>query len=152
MNTSLTRSLPYWLLLVISLATAAVGGWLIAGQIGTMTTTLLDGTATGVEVYVGQSMVVVGAVLLGAGVLGILLALVLAAARALLTAPVTAFAEPVDGTAMRAAEAEATSTTDRSTDAATDEGAESRAAESADDPVRPEPAADTVTTAPAITR
>jgi len=152
MNTSLTRSLPYWLLLVISLATAAVGGWLIAGQIGTMTTTLLDGTATGVEVYVGQSMVVVGAVLLGAGVLGILLALVLAAARALLTAPVTAFAEPVDGTAMRAAEAEATSTTDRSTDAATDEAAESRAAESADDPVRPEPAADTVTTAPAITR
>lgn len=87
MNTSLTRNLSYWLLLVVSAASAAVGGWLIAGQIGTMTARLLDGTATNVEVYVGPSIVVVGAVLLGAGVVGILLALVLAAAKALLRVP-----------------------------------------------------------------
>ena len=87
MNTSLTRNVPYWALLVLSVASAAVGGWLIAGQIGTMTTMLLDGTATNVEVYVGPSIVVVGAVLLGAGAIGILLALVLAAATALLRAP-----------------------------------------------------------------
>ena len=65
MNKSLTRSIGFWLLLVLALASTAVGGWLISGQIGTMTTTLLDGTATGIEVYVGQSLVVVGAVVLG---------------------------------------------------------------------------------------
>ncbi|WP_102192914.1 hypothetical protein [Microbacterium aurantiacum] len=87
MKTSLTRNVPYWALLVLSVASAAVGVWLIAGQIGTMTARLLDGTATNVEVYVGPSIVLVGAVLLGAGVVGILLALVLAAAKALLRAP-----------------------------------------------------------------
>ncbi len=83
MNTSLTRSTGFWLLLVVSLAAAGVGGWLIAGQVGTMTSTLLDGTATGIEVYVGQSLVVVGAALLGAGVLGILITLALVAVQAL---------------------------------------------------------------------
>ncbi|WP_233486825.1 hypothetical protein [Zhihengliuella sp. ISTPL4] len=90
MNKTLTRSAGFWLLIVISLAATAVGGWLIAGQIGTMTTTLMDGTATGVEVYVGQSLVVVGAVVLGAGLVGLLLSLGLAAARTLVTIPVTA--------------------------------------------------------------
>lgn len=52
MNKSLSRSIGFWLLLVVSLIATAIGGWLIAGQIGTMTTTLLDGTATGIEVYV----------------------------------------------------------------------------------------------------
>ena len=87
MNTSLTRNLAYWLLLILSVASAAIGAWLITGQIGTMTTRLLDGTATNVEVYVGPSIVVVGAALLGAGVIGILFALVLAAAKALLPTP-----------------------------------------------------------------
>lgn len=87
MNTSLTRNLPFWLLLVLSAASAVVGGMLVAGQIGTMTARLLDGTATNVEVYVGPSIVLVGAVLLGAGAVGILLALVLAAAKTLLRAP-----------------------------------------------------------------
>lgn len=95
MNTSLTRNVPYWLLVIVSAASAAVGGWLISGQIGTMATALIEGTATGIEVYVGQSMVVVGAALLGAGVLGILLALVLAAAKTLLRAP-TPVVETVD--------------------------------------------------------
>ena len=99
MNTSLTRSIGFWLLLVVSLAATAAGGWLIASQLGTMTTTLTDGTATGVEVYVGQSLVVVGAVLLGAGVIGFLLALGLIAVRSLIPATSPAVVEPIDWTA-----------------------------------------------------
>lgn len=90
MNKTLTRSAGFWLLIVVSLAAVGVGGWMIAGQIGTMTTTLMDGTATGVEVYVGQSLVVVGAVVLGAGLVGLLLSLGLVAARTLVATPVTA--------------------------------------------------------------
>lgn len=98
MNKSLTRSMGFWLLLVVSLATTAVGAWLISGQIGTMTTTLLDGTATGVEVYVGQSLVVVGAGVLAAGIVGILLTLALVAARSLVPAPAPAVVEAIDWT------------------------------------------------------
>ncbi|WP_315109383.1 hypothetical protein [uncultured Microbacterium sp.] len=90
MNKTLTRSAGFWLLIVVSLAAVGVGGWMIAGQVGTMTTTLMDGTATGVEVYVGQSLVVVGAVVLGAGLVGLLLSLGLIAARTLVATPVTA--------------------------------------------------------------
>ncbi|WP_091036878.1 hypothetical protein [Microbacterium oxydans] len=99
MNKSLSRSIGFWLLLVVSLATTAVGGWLISGQIGTMTATLLDGTATGVEVYVGQSLVVVGAGVLAAGIVGILLTLGLVAARSLVPAPAPAVVEAIDWTA-----------------------------------------------------
>ena len=82
MNKTLTRSAGFWLLIVVSLAAVGVGGWMIAGQVGTMTTTLMDGTATGVEVYVG-------AVVLGAGLVGLLLSLGLVAARTLVTSPIT---------------------------------------------------------------
>ncbi len=107
MNTSLTRSLGLWILVVLSLASAGIGGWLIAGQVSTMTATLLAGTATGVEVYVGQSLVVVGAALLGAGVVGVLLALALSAVRALLPAAAAVAAEPTDAPADDADEAPA---------------------------------------------
>ena len=99
MNKSLTRSIGFWLLLILSLASAGVGGWIIAGQLGTMTSTLLDGTATGIEVYVGQSLVVVGAALLGAGVIGILIAIALSAVQALVPAPTPVVVEPIDWTA-----------------------------------------------------
>lgn len=99
MNKSLTRSIGFWLLLVLSLASAGVGGWIIAGQLGTMTSTLLDGTATGIEVYVGQSLVVVGAALLGAGVIGILIAIALSAVQALVPSPTPVVVEPIDWTA-----------------------------------------------------
>lgn len=99
MNKSLTRSIGFWLLLVLAIASAAVGGWLIFGQIDTMTTTLVDGTATGVEVYVGQSLVVVGAALLAAGVVGILLAVALVAVQSLLPARTPMVVEPIDWTA-----------------------------------------------------
>ena len=99
MNKSLSRSIGFWLLLVVSLAATAVGGWLISGQIATMTSTLLDGTATGIEVYVGQSLVVVGAGVLAAGIVGILLTLGLVAARSLVPAPAPAVVEAIDWTA-----------------------------------------------------
>ncbi len=81
MKKSLIRSIPYWILIVLSLGSGGFGAWLITDQLTTMTATLLDGTATGVEVYVGQSWAVVGAALVGAGIIGLLLALGIAAAK-----------------------------------------------------------------------
>lgn len=106
MNKSLTRSLAFWLLLVLSIASAGIGGWLIAGQVGTMTSTLLDGTATGIEVYVGQSLVVVGAALLGAGVIGILLAVALTASQALIPSRQAEAIDPIDWPAEGSADEE----------------------------------------------
>ncbi|UNK72294.1 hypothetical protein [Microbacterium sp. H1-D42] len=83
---ALTRSTPFWLLLLMSLGLTGIGGWLVTNQVTSMTSRLLDGTATNVDVYVGQAMVVFGAALLGAGLLGILLSLVLGAVKALLPA------------------------------------------------------------------
>ncbi|MDR2996497.1 MAG: hypothetical protein LBU78_00090 [Microbacterium sp.] len=98
-KTSLFRSIPYLLLVLLSLAGIGVGGWLSTRQIGAMTSALLDGTATGVEVYAGQSWVMLGAVVLGAGVIGLLLALALAAAKALIPQPKPETVEPIDWTA-----------------------------------------------------
>lgn len=123
MNKSLTRSIGFWLLLVLALASTAVGGWLISGQIGTMTTTLLDNTATGVDVYVGQSLVVVGSALLGAGVLGILLAVALIAVQSMIPAATPVVVEPIDwtaeadDTAAPADDSAVTAVADRSADA-----------------------------------
>jgi len=99
MNKSLTRSIGFWLLLILALASTAVGGWLVSGQISTMTATLTDNTATGVDVYVGQSLVVVGAALLAAGVVGILLAVALVAVQSLIPSPTPVVVEPIDWTA-----------------------------------------------------
>ncbi|KJL20042.1 hypothetical protein [Microbacterium foliorum] len=112
MNKSLTRSIGFWLLLVLSLASAGVGGWIIAGQLGTMTSTLLDGTATGIEVYVGQSLVVVGAALLGAGVIGLLISVALVAVQALVPSTTPVVVEPIDWTAESSEPGESTVATD----------------------------------------
>lgn len=114
MNKSLTRSIGFWLLLILSLASAAVGGWIVAGQVGTMTSTLLDGTATGIEVYVGQSLVVVGAALLGAGVIGILLAVALTAVQALVSASPVVPSALTEGASEPTGESAATETDEKS--------------------------------------
>lgn len=106
MNKSLTRSIGFWLLLILALASTAVGGWLVSGQIGTMTATLTDNTATGVDVYVGQSLVVVGSALLAAGVVGILLAVALVAVQSLIPSPTPVVVEPIDWTAETETETE----------------------------------------------
>ncbi|WP_019179288.1 hypothetical protein [Microbacterium yannicii] len=75
----LVRSIPFWVLLIVSLATAAAGAYILSDRLGAMTTTLTAGTATTVDVYVGQSVAVAGAIVLGAGIVGVLLALTIAA-------------------------------------------------------------------------
>ena len=75
----LVRSAPFWGLVVVSLATTAFGAYLLSDRLGSMTTALTAGTATPVDVYVGQSVAVTGAIVLGAGIIGLLLALGVAA-------------------------------------------------------------------------
>lgn len=92
----LTRSIPFWILLVGSLASIALGAWLIVDKIATMSATLLDGTATGVEVYGGQSWVTVGAALVGAGLVGLVSTLFLAVLRSFVPVAAVASAETID--------------------------------------------------------
>ncbi len=54
----LVRSIPFWGLVLVSIATAVAGALLLVDKLGSMTTTLTDGSATGVDVYVGQSIAV----------------------------------------------------------------------------------------------
>lgn len=100
----LIRSVAFWILLFASLASLAVGILLTVPNIGVMSAALLDGTATGVEVYAGQAWVTLGAALAGAGVLGLLLALALAAAASLVPHP--ASGEPVQPSVDEVAEDE----------------------------------------------
>lgn len=95
-NTALLRSIPFWTLLILSLAAIGVGGWIATDQIGVMTATLLDGTATGIEVYAGQAWVVVGGALITGGIIGLFLALGIAAVKALLPRPEVAVVEAID--------------------------------------------------------
>lgn len=90
----LVRSIAYWVLVLGSAASLAIGVLLTVPNIGLMTSSLLDGSATGVEVYAGQAWVTLGAALAGAGVLGVLLALALAAGASLIPRPVVADAAP----------------------------------------------------------
>ncbi|WP_349427673.1 dinucleotide-utilizing enzyme [Microbacterium sp. LWS13-1.2] len=92
----LIQSIPFWGLVVVSLATVA-GGWFITtDKIASMTTTLTDGTATGVDVYVGQSVAQLGGILIGAGIVGILLALGIAAISTLRPQAPVEVVEPID--------------------------------------------------------
>lgn len=92
----LTRSIPFWGLLVVSLATIAGGWFLTTDKLGSMTTTLTDGTATGVDVYVGQSIAQLGGTLIGAGVVGVLLTLAVAALSTLRPHPPVEVVEAID--------------------------------------------------------
>jgi hypothetical protein len=92
----LVRSIPFWVLVVGSLATLAYGVSLVLDKIAVMTVTLTDGTATGVEVYVGQSVALLGSILVGVGVLGLLIALAVAAASTLRPHAPVEVVEPID--------------------------------------------------------
>lgn len=81
----LVRSVPFWLLIVGSVATIGGGVYVLVDKLSNMEATILDGTATGVDVYVGQVWGVFGGILVGAGALGLALALAVAAVRAGLT-------------------------------------------------------------------
>lgn len=95
---SLTRSIPFWGLLAGSVVSAAVGAWIVVDKLALMESALINGTQTGVEIYLGQPLVGLGAVLIGAGVVGVLLALALAAAASLRPAAAVEVVEPIDWT------------------------------------------------------
>ncbi len=84
----LTHSVPFWILLGGSVVSIGAGAFVLVDKLAVMATTLTDGTATGVEVYAGQIWAVLGAILIGAGLIGLALALTLAALRSF--APVAA--------------------------------------------------------------
>ncbi|MET0673646.1 MAG: dinucleotide-utilizing enzyme [Microbacterium pygmaeum] len=92
---SLVRSIPFWILIAGSLAAIGFGLWLTTDKLGVMSATLTDGTATGLEVYVGQVWAIVGGILMATGLIGLALALVLGAVRSLLPAPAVAVVETV---------------------------------------------------------
>lgn len=97
----LVRSIPFWILVIGSLATAVAGAVMLFDRLTVMTTALTAGTATGVEVYVGQVEAVVGGILVATGLLGLALALTVASMRAILPAVDAAsvaasISEPVD--------------------------------------------------------
>lgn len=83
----LVTSIPFWVLVVGSLAAIAGGLAIVLNGIDAMEQVLGDPNATVVQVYVGQSWVVVGAAVLGAGAIGIVAVLALAAATALVRRP-----------------------------------------------------------------
>lgn len=83
----LVTSIPFWVLVVGSLAAIAGGLAIVLNGIDAMEQVLDDPNATVVQVYVGQSWVVVGAAVLGAGAIGIVAVLALAAATALVRRP-----------------------------------------------------------------
>lgn len=76
----LITSIPFWVLVAGSLAALGVGLFNVVRGIDAMEQVLTNPNATVVEVYVGQSWVMVGAALLGAGVIGLFVALALGAA------------------------------------------------------------------------
>lgn len=80
MTTSpLSRNAPLWVLLAGSFVSAAIGGFVLTSRLITMDARLQDGTATTSDVYVGQTWAGFGAVLVGAGIVGLALALTVAA-------------------------------------------------------------------------
>lgn len=83
----LVRSIPFWILIAGSVAAIGGGAYILVDKLGNMQTTILDNTATGVDVYVGQIWGVFGGILVGAGIVGLALALAVAALRSLVSTP-----------------------------------------------------------------
>ena len=94
-TTRLSRSIPFWVLVGGSVVAIAGGGTLLFTKLDTMATKLTDGTATGVEVYAGQVWAVLGAILIGAGLIGLALALVLGALGSLAAPTAVEVVEPI---------------------------------------------------------
>lgn len=93
---TLVRSIPFWILLVGSVATSAFGLWLAVNTLGTMSLALTAGTATPVDVYVGQVWAIVGGILIATGIVGLALALVLAVIRSFVPATDIEIIEAMD--------------------------------------------------------
>lgn len=92
----LVTSIPFWVLLVLSLASVIGGLVIVFQQIDAMQAVLNDPNATVVTVYVAQSWAIVGAALLGAGALGLVATLAVAAVVSTRPRPETSV-ETLDG-------------------------------------------------------
>ena len=95
----LITSIPFWILLAGSLAATVAGGWIALTRLATMVAGLNAQSATTAEVYGGQSWIVIGAALLGAGLIGLVVVLALAVVRRLIT-PAPAVVEQTDDVAI----------------------------------------------------
>lgn len=80
----LSRSIPFWVLVGGSVVAIGGGVYLLVNKLTIMADTLTDQTATGVEVYPGQIWAAFGAILIGAGLVGLALALTLGALSSLI--------------------------------------------------------------------
>ncbi|WP_125131748.1 dinucleotide-utilizing enzyme [Microbacterium sp. 10M-3C3] len=84
----LTRSIPFWILLISSLVVTGVGAWLTFDRLSRIETAITTPSAdSNVEVFVGQPAATIGGVLLSVGVLGLLLSLAVAAIASVLPRP-----------------------------------------------------------------
>jgi hypothetical protein len=120
----LIRSAPFWLLIAGSLASTAAGAYLLLDRLGGMDARLTDGTATSNDVYVGQIWAVLGAILVGAGLVGFALALTIGALRSLVPAPAVEVVEPPAWEEDAAAEVDAPAESPAEPDAADTESAD----------------------------
>ena len=75
MTNRLARSLPFWVLVLASLASIGLGLWIVLSKIAEMSATLSDETATYEQVYVNPAWIGFGGVFVGAGIVGLLLVL-----------------------------------------------------------------------------
>lgn len=93
----LVRSIPFWGLLVASLALIAVGAWIVTERVGRIEAGVVSQTPDGaIDVYASPSVVTAGAAILGAGLIGLLLTLAVAAASTLRPRPPVEVVEPID--------------------------------------------------------
>lgn len=93
-RTRLSTSIPFWALVGGSAVATAGGAYLLITKLDTLSTKLLDNTATGVDVYAGQIWAVFGAILVGAGLIGFALALTLGALRSAAPSAAASIIEP----------------------------------------------------------
>jgi hypothetical protein len=95
----LVRSIPFWLLVAASLTLTAVGAWLVSDRVARIQDGVVAQTAEGaIEVYAGPSIAIAGAVVLGAGLVGLVLALAVAAASTLRPHAAVEIVEVVEST------------------------------------------------------
>lgn len=97
---SLARSIPFWILFLGSLLSAALGVLLVVSNISGMASDIKSQSATAaITVYTGQSWVVLGAALVGAGLIGLIVALLLGVLVSLVPAPAVATVVPAEDAA-----------------------------------------------------
>jgi hypothetical protein len=94
---SLARSIPFWILFLGSLLSAALGVLLVVSNISGMASDIKSQSATAaITVYTGQSWVVLGAALVGAGLIGLIIALLLGVLVSFVPAEATTTVVPAE--------------------------------------------------------